>query len=134
MRSGREGKRAAPFEFSRSGGARGGGFRWVATLGGGAFGIYMQAGRQGERDDIFLRFRCSFFPGRGAVFYGRSLQSVAALLVYARQRVGRVSGLNIFFALLPFYFPGPEGGVFRQISTIGGGAFSMLCMPAGKEG
>ena len=67
------------------------------------------------------------------MFSSRSLQSAAALLVYACQRVGRASGLNLS-CFAPFHFHGAGGSVFRQISTIGGGAFSTLCMPAGPEG
>ena len=67
------------------------------------------------------------------MFSSISLQSAAALLVYACQPVGRASGLN-HSSFAPFHFHGAGGGVFRQISTIDGGAFSMLCMPAGREG
>ena len=68
------------------------------------------------------------------MFSGRSLQSVTALLVYACQRIGRESGLNVFFALAPFYLPAAVGGVFRQISTIGCGSFSILFMSVSREG
>ena len=37
---------------------------------------------------------------------------VAALLVYACQRVQRASGLNFVFAHVPLKFPGPGGGVY----------------------
>ena len=64
---------------------------------------------------------------------GLSLQSVATLLVYACQRIGRANGLNYLFALGWFHFPEAGGGVFREISAIGGGAFG-ICMPACREG
>ena len=67
------------------------------------------------------------------MFSGRSLQSVATLLIYACQRIGRANGLDYLFALERFHFPGAGGGVFWQISTIGGGAFG-ICMPACREG
>ena len=68
------------------------------------------------------------------MFSGIFLQSAAALLVNACQRVRRARGLNYFFALARFHFPGAGAGVFRQISTIGGDAFSVICMSVGPEG
>ena len=96
MPTGREGKRGECFSFalpqinfSRTGGARGSGSRWIATLGGGAFDICIPAGREGERGELCcLRLRRLIFPDQGAVFSGRSLHSAAALLMYACQRVG----------------------------------------------
>ena len=68
------------------------------------------------------------------VFSGRSLQSVATLSVYARQHIGRANGLNYLFALARFHFAGAGGGVFRQIFTIGGGAFSNIMHVSGSGG
>ena len=81
-----------------------------------------------------LCFRCYIFPGRREVFSGRSLPSVSTLLVYGCQSIGRANGLNCLFALALFHFSGAGGGVFRPISTIGGCAFSILCLSAGREG
>ena len=48
---------ASTVEFLRGGGARGKGFRWIATLGGGVFGT--PPGREGKRGEMFcLRFHC----------------------------------------------------------------------------
>ena len=70
--------------------------------------------------------------GQGGAGFGISPPSVAALVVYACQRVGRVNGVNICFALPLLNFPGPGGDVFWKISTIGGGAF-VICIPACRE-
>ena len=73
----REGKRpeilfaVAPFHFPGAGCA-------VFNI------LCMPAGREGELDEpLFLHFHHLIFAGRGAVFSGRSLHSVAVLSVYA---------------------------------------------------
>ena len=50
--------------------------------------------------------------GQGGAGFGGSLRSAEALLVYAGQRVGRASILNINFSPAYFPFPWPGGGVF----------------------
>ena len=70
---------------------------------------------------------------QGGAGFGGLLPSAATLLVYSYQRVGRANGVNFLFALPLLNFPGPGVGVFRKISTIGGGAFR-ICMPACREG
>ena len=54
--------------------------------------------------------------------------------MYACQRVGRASGLIYFFCVCGLLFSRSRGDVFWQISTIGGGALSRLCMSASREG
>ena len=71
--------------------------------------------------------------GRGGAGFGGSLPSVAALLVYACQRVGRASVLNIILLACAYQFS-PTGGLcFRGFCTIDGGAFVGF-MPLGQEG
>ena len=122
-------------EFSRSGGAKGKGFGWIATLGGDVFGICMPACTEGERTELH-RCACTVkFPGpRGGGFDGYS-PSAAVFSVYACQGVGRANGVNVVLSALPLLnFLGPGGGIFWQISTTGGGAFGILCMSASQEG
>ena len=103
----------APFSLSGPGGRC---FREMSTTGGGGFGGYMPAGREGRRDASFsfalppLNFHGA--RGRGGVGFGGLLPSVAALLECACQRIRRESGLNFVFALAPFNFLGPGVGVF----------------------
>ena len=98
--------------------------------------MFMPAGRESKRVIIVLvRFRCNRFSDRGAMFFGRSLQSAAAPLVYACQRVGRAHVLNLFvFCACTVPFSLTAGPCFRGISTIRSGAFGILCMSAGREG
>ena len=57
------------------------GFRWISTLGGGAFGICKPACREGEHTDHFV-FACAFqFSLTGGRCFRGSLQSAAVLLV-----------------------------------------------------
>ena len=53
--------------------------------------------------------------------------------MYVCQRVGRASGQIFFVVLAESFFPGAGGGCFRGISTIGGGAFNILGMSAGRR-
>ena len=54
------------FDFFGVGGGKRSGFRWISTLGGGAFGICMPACRKGEHTEpLFF-----IFTDRGAVFSG----------------------------------------------------------------
>ena len=50
--------------------------------------------------------------GRGGAGFDGSLPSAGAFLVYAYQRVGRVSVLNGVFSPAHLNFPGPEGDAF----------------------
>ena len=88
----------------------------------------MPEGREGRRAaSLFFAFwPLNFLGARGReeAGFGGSLP-LAALLVYACQRVGRANKLNLlFFVRAPFNFPGPGARCFQVISTIRGGAFS----------
>ena len=135
----REGERtelvfcASAVLFPRSGG--GGVFRQIFTIGDGTSSILcMPTGREGKLGEPFYFALPLFkFPGPGGVFFWQILQPAAALLVYACQRVGRASGLNLDFCVCAIPFSRSEGQCFRVISTIGGGAVGGY-MPAGREG
>ena len=120
-------------QFSRTGGPC---FRGISTIGGGAFGRYMPAGREGERAALisfaFLPLNFHGAGGRGGAGFGGSLPS-AALLIYACQRVGRASVLIFFFSAYAVQFSRIGRRYFREISTVGGGTFGRY-MSVEREG
>ena len=96
----------------------------------------MPAGREGKRAEaFFFAIPPLNFNGararRGAGF-GGSLPSAAALLVYACQRVGRANGLNFFFALAPFNYPVPGGGVFGGSLQLAAAVLVETCQRDGR--
>ena len=105
--------------------------------GGAGFGGSLPEGREGERVGPFsyalppMNFHGA--RAQGGASFGGSLRSAAALLVYACQRVGRASVLNLFFCAYAVPFSLTAGRFFRGIFTIDEGAFGGY-MPAGQEG
>ena len=82
----------------------GSGFRRIVTLGG-----YMPEGREGKLAEPFFFAHPPMIiheaGGQGGAGFGGSLSSAAVLLVYARQRIGRASVLNLVFSPAHFSFP-----------------------------
>ena len=112
MPLGREGKRVGrasiltlflfpcAFQLSLTGGRC---FRGISTTGGGAFDGFMLLGREGKRAAPIsfalppLNFHGA--GGRGGAGFVASILSAAVLLIYACQRVGWASVLNVCFLL-----------------------------------
>ena len=101
----------ASVEFSRSAGARGSGFRWMATLGG-----YMPEGRGGNLAEPFSfalpPMNIQGARRQGGAGFGGSIHSAAALLVYACKLCREDERTDCFFIHLRILvFPG-RGVVF----------------------
>ena len=101
-------------DISRIGGAKGSGFWWIATLGGGAFGICMPACREGERTELCFYARAVRFSRTGGrcfwwipTFGG----GVFAGIFIPAGREGK-RGELCFFYLPLLNFHGPRSGVF----------------------
>ena len=96
----------------------------------------MRAGQEGRHNEpfSFALPPMNFYGagGRGGAGFGGSLlPSAAVLLVCTCQRVGRASRLNFVFALAPFHFPGPGGGLFGGSSQ---SATALLVDTCGRDG
>ena len=123
---------ASTVEFSRSGGARGNGFRWIATFGG-----YIPEEREGKLAEPFsfalppVNFHGG--GGEGGAGFGESLRSAEALLVYACKLCREDERTDRFFIHLHILVSLTGGCCFRGICTICGGTFGGF-MPLGREG
>ena len=87
--------------FHGAGGARGSGFRVIATLGGGAFGICMPACREGEHTEPFF-CACAVQLFRTGRRYFRGISTVGGGTFDGYMSVEREGKRT---ALFPFAFP-----------------------------
>ena len=121
--------------FSRSGGTRGSGFRWISTLGGGAFGICMPASREGEHPEHYI-ITCAFqfFLTGGRYFRGICTFGGGAIGGFLPLRRGGKRDAPFHFALPPlnFHGSGERGG-----AAFGGSLSSaamLLMYPCQRDG
>ena len=110
-RAGRTFFLASVVRYFRSGGATRSGFRWIPTLGGGAFGIRMSACRKGKHTEVLFLLAPYDFPRPGGGRFFRGVSTISGGTFSGYMPEGREGKLAepFSFALSPLIFHGAWG-------------------------